>query len=124
MARSRQRICLEQGLRLDLNRVAHSGVVERGTESGPQAFRWTVTYGGETAASGLLTADTQNPYNRCLQIRIGEREQLIYLPATALRRRAMIFRLSQDLSAVFFALDAPRCEIFCQPTRLGAPGCI
>ena len=47
MPRSRQRVCLQDGLKLDLNRLIKQGTVRPGTRSGPYVIRWTNNYAGE-----------------------------------------------------------------------------
>jgi hypothetical protein len=50
MPRSRQRATLEEGPRLDLNRLSRQGFVRPGAKSGPIPIRWTNTYTGEAVA--------------------------------------------------------------------------
>jgi hypothetical protein len=53
----RQRVCLESGLKLDLNRLRRQGGVRPGAKVGPNVIRWTNTYTGEETTSGLITAN-------------------------------------------------------------------
>ena len=57
MPRPRQRVCLQDGLKLDLNRLIRQGTVRPGTRTGPYLFRWTNNYTGEVVASGEITSD-------------------------------------------------------------------
>ena len=57
MPRSRQRVCLQDGLKLDLNRLIKQGTVRPGTRSGPYVIRWTNNYAGEVVGSGQITSD-------------------------------------------------------------------
>jgi hypothetical protein len=57
MARARERVCLQDGLKLDLNRLARNGFIRRGTNIGSRGIRWTHSYWGEIA-SGVISADT------------------------------------------------------------------
>jgi hypothetical protein len=82
MARQRQRACLQQGLKLDLNRLAQQGLVKPGAQTGPFAIRWTNSYWQEEIASGLISADMQGETEGSLRIQIGELDQTIILVAS------------------------------------------
>lgn len=56
MSRSRQRVCLQDGLKLDLNGLARKGLVRRGAATGPVGIAWTSSYWGEIA-EGRISAD-------------------------------------------------------------------
>ena len=77
MPRDRQRVCLQDGLKLDLNRLARHGCVQCGRYSGPTGIRWTHSYWGEIA-SGTICADL-SPHEGWVQIRIGGLNQRISL---------------------------------------------
>ena len=81
MPRARQRACLEQGLKLDINRLARQGVLDANRAAGPARVEWTNTYTGEEVASGTITADMEGPDEGWLRIRIGELTQHIDLHA-------------------------------------------
>jgi hypothetical protein len=83
MPRARERVCLESGLRLDINRLARRGFISPGSFSGPVGIRWTDTY-GEAIASGIIAADMSGPIEGWFQICIGDLDQRITLVA---RRR-------------------------------------
>jgi hypothetical protein len=59
MPRARQRATLEQGLKLDLNRLIRQGAVRPGAKSGPFSIQWTNTWSGEEVASGIVTANLE-----------------------------------------------------------------
>jgi len=61
MPRPRQRVCLESGLKFDLNRLARQGFVRPGARTGPTSICWTNTYTGEHVASGEISANMENP---------------------------------------------------------------
>ena len=42
MPRPRERVCLQDGLKLNLNRLARNGFIRRGARSGPMGIRWHV----------------------------------------------------------------------------------
>jgi hypothetical protein len=57
MSRSRQRVCLQDELKLDLNRLIRQRVVRPGTATGPYSIQWTNSYTGELVASGEVTTN-------------------------------------------------------------------
>ena len=62
MPRSRQRACLQDGLKLDINNLAHRGFIWRGAKSGPIGIRWYSSYWDKDIASGFITADMSGVY--------------------------------------------------------------
>jgi hypothetical protein len=74
MARSRDRVCLEDGLKLDLNQLAQKGFVRRGANIGTRGIRWTHSYWGEIA-SGTINADMSGRDGGWFRIRIGSLDQ-------------------------------------------------
>jgi len=83
MPRSRQRVCLQDGLKLDLNRLARRGFVCRGARSGPIGIRWYSTYWEEEIASGVITADMSGEREGWFRIQLGQLDQHIILVARA-----------------------------------------
>jgi hypothetical protein len=79
MPRPRQRVRLQDGLKLDLNRLIRQGLVRPGERIGPYLIRWTYTYTGEEIASALITAKMENQYEGELRIKIGSFDQTIFL---------------------------------------------
>jgi hypothetical protein len=57
MARRRERVCLDQGLKLDLVQLARGGFIRFGANVGPRSIRWQNGMSGEVTASGIITAD-------------------------------------------------------------------
>ena len=57
MARSRERVCLEQGLKLDLVQLARRGFIQFGGNVGPRSIQWNDGTSGGVIASGVITAD-------------------------------------------------------------------
>jgi hypothetical protein len=78
MPRHRQRVCLQQGLKLDINLLARQGLIVPGSATGHHAIRW-VNGDGEVIASGWLSADIRSDVEGLLHIQIGELEQTITL---------------------------------------------
>jgi hypothetical protein len=56
MARLRQRVCLQDGPKLDLNRLARKGFVRHGANIGVRGIKWTHSYWGDVA-TGMISAD-------------------------------------------------------------------
>jgi hypothetical protein len=83
MPRSRQRICLQEGLKLDINLLARRGLIAPGSATGPQMIRW-VNSNGEVIASGWISADMRSDNEGLLHIQIGDLDQTVTL--VALRR--------------------------------------
>jgi hypothetical protein len=81
MSRSRQRVCLQDGLKLDLNRLARRGFVRRVAKSGPIGIRWTSTYWDEEIASAVITADMSGTHEGWFRIQLGNLDQWIGLIA-------------------------------------------
>lgn len=79
MPRPRQRVCLYQGLKLDLNKLARQRLVRPGLTVGPNAIRWTYTYTDEVIARGFITASMEGKYEGWLRIIIGSLDQRIIL---------------------------------------------
>jgi hypothetical protein len=78
MARPRQRACLQEGLKLDINLLAQRGLIVPGSAIGPHAIRW-VNSNGQVIESGWISADMRGDLEGSLDIRIGEVEQTITL---------------------------------------------
>jgi hypothetical protein len=81
MPRARERVCLQDGLKLDLNRLARRGFVRRGARSGPTGIRWSSIYWGRELTSGVITADMSGNHEGWLGLQLGNFEQWITLVA-------------------------------------------
>src|SRR5919201_4887493 len=80
MPRPLQRVRLEAGLKLDINRLARRGFIRFGAATGPVGMRWTDSYGDVT--DGIITADMSKPEEEgWLRIQIGSLDQRIFLIA-------------------------------------------
>jgi hypothetical protein len=71
-------VCLQEGLKLDLNRLRRQRFVCPGFHTGPNHIRWTYTYTDEETASGLLSASMIGQEG-WLRIQIGSLDQWISL---------------------------------------------
>ncbi|WP_157087968.1 hypothetical protein [Bradyrhizobium jicamae] len=83
MPRSRNTVCLQDGLKLDLNSLARKGFVKRGSYSGLRGIGWTHSYWGEVA-SALISADLSDTSSGWLKLE-GGLNQFILLAAQARR---------------------------------------
>jgi hypothetical protein len=79
MPRSRSRVCLQDGLKLDLNRLTRKGFIRRGCYCGVRGIKWTNSYWGEVA-SALICADLSSPPSGWLKLE-GGLNQVILLAA-------------------------------------------
>jgi hypothetical protein len=80
MPRPRQRVCLQDGLKLDLNRLARKGFIKPGANIGRRGIAWTHGYWGEIA-SGIISGDMSGEDGGWLQIHLGNLDQRIILVA-------------------------------------------
>lgn len=79
MPRPRERACLQEGLKLDLNSLARRGFVSPGHLTGPAGIRWSCTYTDEHIRSGTIEANMGHPSDGWFRIRIGSLDQRIGL---------------------------------------------
>jgi hypothetical protein len=75
--RHRRRACLQDGLKLDLNRLIREGSVRPGFSSGPYVIQWTCS--GEVIALVLITANLCDPATSWLRIQAPTVDQQITL---------------------------------------------
>jgi hypothetical protein len=80
MPRPRERVCLQDGLKLDLNRLARKGFIRPGASIGTRGITWTHSYWGEIA-SGIITADMSGHNEGWFRIQLGSLDQRIILVA-------------------------------------------
>src|SRR6476659_4604311 len=78
MPKPRQRVCLESGLKFDLNKLRRQGLVRPRTKCGA-VIRWTNTYTGEEIANGVITSNMEGTYGGWLRIQLGKLDQTIIL---------------------------------------------
>ena len=81
MPRPCQRACLENGLKLDINRLARRGFIRPGAATGPVGIRWRNSYFDEEIASGVITADMSGTGDGWFRIQMEELDQQIFLDA-------------------------------------------
>jgi hypothetical protein len=80
MPRPRERVCLQDGLKLDLNQLARKGGVKPGANIGPRGVTWTSSYWG-IVATGMITADMSGKDEGWLRIQLVDLDQWIFLVA-------------------------------------------
>lgn len=78
MARPRQRICLQEGLHLNLNQLARAGFIQRGAMTTERGIQWYHPNTG-LIASGFVSADMSDREEGWLIIRLGDFAQQIAL---------------------------------------------
>ena len=81
MPRARERVCLHDGLKLDLNLLARRGFIRPGAKSGPTGIRWSSIYWNQELTSGVITADMSGNHEGWLGLQLGNLEQWITLVA-------------------------------------------
>jgi hypothetical protein len=78
MPRPRNRVCLQDGLKLDLNDLARKGFVKRGANIGARGISWSNSRQGQVAR-GVISADMTKSTNAWFRIAIGSFVQQIAL---------------------------------------------
>jgi hypothetical protein len=78
MPKARRRVCLEDGLKLDLNELRRKELVQPGAER-RAVIRWTHIYTGEEIASGVVTSNMESKHEGWLRIQLGDLDQMIIL---------------------------------------------
>jgi hypothetical protein len=81
MPRERLRVCLQDGLKLDLNRLIRRGFVRPGECTGPIAIQWLNSDTGEVRASGSITADLRDHREGWFHFMAGSLDQRLALAA-------------------------------------------
>jgi len=78
MPRPRHRVCLQDGLKLDLNQLARQGFIKFGDDIGARRISWSSSYQGEIAR-GVISAGITNPDHAWFRLAIGSFAQQITL---------------------------------------------
>ena len=78
MPRPRQRACLQDGLKLDLNHLARKGFIKFGANIGARGISWVNSH-GRAIANGVITADMTDPGHAWFRIAVGGLAQRIAL---------------------------------------------
>jgi hypothetical protein len=78
MSRARERVCLQDGLKLDLNRLHRKGFVKRDANIGIRGITWTCSYWGDVA-TGMISADMTGKDEGWFRIKLGNLDQWIIL---------------------------------------------
>jgi hypothetical protein len=81
MPRTRTRACLEDGLKLDLNRLLRQGSVRSGARSGPSPIQWNRNGNGAAIAYASVSANMEGNSQGWFILRIGDQQQTIHLRA-------------------------------------------
>ncbi|WOH53774.1 hypothetical protein [Bradyrhizobium sp. sBnM-33] len=123
MSRSRSRVCLQDGLKLDINRLARNSFIKFGANIGVKGIAWKHSYWGEIAR-GLISADMTDACHAWLKVELGEVVQRITLVS---RRRhfggpSVVFSVPSDISAGHRSLETAGSPKILQPRDVGAAG--
>jgi hypothetical protein len=78
MPRSRYRVCLQDGLNLNLNHLARKGFLKFGANIDARGISWSNSRQGEIAR-GIISADMTDPGRAWFQIMMGGYVQRITL---------------------------------------------
>lgn len=82
MVRRRTRVNLNDGLKLDLNRLTRQGIIKPGFNIGPKFIRWNSVNTGNEIASGIINAITHDDEEEgLLHLALGNLAQWITLQA-------------------------------------------
>jgi hypothetical protein len=107
MSRPRQRVCLQDGLKLDLNRLGRKGFVRHGANIGGRGITWTHSYWGEIA-TGFITADMSVNDEGRFRIQLGQPRPADYacFPSAPFQRPAMVLHVPGQKPPRVCALEA------------------
>jgi hypothetical protein len=78
MSRPRQRVCLDAGLKLNLNKLRRQKCILPGAITTWRS-EWNDGYTGEGTASAFIICNMTNAYEGRMEIRLGNTEQTIFL---------------------------------------------
>jgi hypothetical protein len=120
MPRPRQRVLLESGLKLDLNKLRRQRLVCPGAKR-EAIIRWTNTYTGEEIANGVITSSIEGAYEGWLRIKLGSFDQTIIPRSqeTQFWRLSVVLSLPGNESLRIGPMDAFRSQPLLQPSGLG-----
>jgi hypothetical protein len=76
--RDRQRVCLESGLKLDINKLIRKGMMQPGSWT-RALTSWSYTHGGETIANAIITANMECEERGWIRVEKGKQDQWIDL---------------------------------------------
>src|SRR5215472_9546714 len=107
MPRPRHRVCLQDGLKLDLNLLARKGFLKFGANIGARSISWSNSHQGEIA-SGVISADMTDSMNAWFRVAIGrfvQQDNLSLSPAPP-GRPPVVLSLPRDRRTCYGALEA------------------
>src|SRR3984893_6837291 len=113
MSRPRQRVRLEDGLKLDLNKLIRQKLVRPGSKTGT-GIRWSYRYLDEEITTGKITADMTYARRGWLRLQFGNLDQWIDLETVPRHR------LPANRAACLGALETSRLAILRQSPGMGA----
>ena len=125
MPRPRERVCLQDGLKLDLNRLARNGFIRLGARSGPIGIHWYSIYWDTQLASGLITADMSGPQEGWFRTpRRFQRADYASRPSPTFRRPTMVFHVPRHERASVGTMEATGRKPILESSSLGATSCL
>jgi hypothetical protein len=121
MPKQRERICLEAGLKLDLNRLQRRGVVRPGSRTGPTAHYWGNLYAGEILRA-TISANMEDGSVGWFRIQLGSLDQSIVLIAKPRHfgGRQWYFSCPVTKGRVSVLWKPPGATKFCSRQALGS----
>src|SRR3954468_23685509 len=115
MARPRERVCLQDGLKLDSNRLARKGFVQAGASMDVRGITWTHSYWGEIA-SGTISADMTDAERGWFRVSsVISISGSISLHVREISVAGNVFYLPSQKSTGFGAMEAKWCNSILQP---------
>jgi hypothetical protein len=122
MARARERVRLEDGLKLDLNRLIRNGCAQPG-ESRRSCISWKYMATDETSASGTIEMHLRREGYGTTALNLGELGQIISLGAVPRHFGGpQWYFLCPALEQKVSVLWLPPSEPLSEPSILGPPG--
>lgn len=122
--RPRYRGCLQDGLKLDLNRLAQKGFIRFGANIGARGISWSNAHRGEIA-SGVITADMTDPGHAWLRLVIARFVQQITLVSRPRqlggRQSFFVCPVTGGLASVLW--KPPGATRFCSRQAFRTTGC-
>lgn len=123
MPRPGYRARLDDGLKLDINRLARRGFIRRGGVTGPFGITWTHSYWGEIAR-GEISASMRGDWEGMVSHQGRHARSADYLDAaaSAFRRASMVLRMSDHEPPRVGVVDAAGRAELPQSAGMGTAG--
>ena len=120
MPRPRQRVCLESGLKLDLNKLRRQGLVSRRREVVARSFDGQTPTPAKRSQKVSLHQTWRISTKAGCESNLGASiKQLLWFPSHAISGASVVFRLPCNEPICVGAMDAPGAERFCSRQAWG-----